>query len=856
MKNLNRLIFAFIFSLSFGALPLLAENLTINQTFTQDAQFNPFTTTNPLYGISFTGDITLYGDQSLVRVIFVTNTDEELLIYEVFPSVFESEQLVENCFETCYLDALVPASIKVIVIDASVTISTLHINRDPVLNPGQLQEDIKGVLELERVARINQYIMDNDLVWYADINPNIEMSYNQKRELFEDGIVPNLQGMEYYVGGFFSFGTDILPPANSNIVGAFDWRSRHGANRTDSPYFDGDDENWSGWIPPRFQQQGAADCYAFAPTYTIQALTNLYFNQHLDINLAEQDPISCKSLVPYSSDGSTGRAARYITEYGIVNEDCFPYAGNPVPLCSEKCENPDELIKPDDYDWYLGTSSDDYKIKRDIIENGTLVARTSTTMGHAMILVGYGSVKAGDEIFFVNPIDEQIIVPAGSPYIGQTYWIFEQSWGYWNNGTTFIYVIIPPEQLRIHIMKQPLTSLNYDVYDIPCLDEDGDGFYYWGIGEKPPTCPECPAEPDCDDSNPWLGPFDDEFNCQLLCENFVYQPVPYEINGTITFQDINYFDGDVIVTSGSELIVEGEMGFVEGAKLVVERNAILRINGGLLTSTCDNYWLGVELQGTSEGYQNPIDQGVVYITDGGIIENAIVGIRTCKAAGGFIVDGYSGGIIHANNAEFFNNVTAIHFYPYPLSSASIFVSCNFETDEGLPEGNTPDYFIKLNQINGVKFVGCSYNNASGIDYLHSGIYAFNSIFRLDGKCNSGTNPCTSWEYGWFRLLDYGIYAIYSQTNTYPDVRRHSFSLCKRGTYISGAVGARVTSNQFIMPEVGPFNNDDYGLYLNNSKYYHIEDNTFNGPYQLLGGIGLYINHSGTEWNQVYNNYFC
>jgi hypothetical protein len=212
-------------------------------------------------------------------------------------------------------------------------------------------------------------------------------------------------------------------------------------------------------------------------------------------------------------------------------------------------------------------------------------------------------------------------------------------------------------------------------------------------------------------------------------------------------QDVNYFDGDVIVTSGSELIVEGEMGFVEGAKLVVERNAILRINGGLLTSTCDNYWLGVELQGTSEGYQNPIDQGVVYITDGGIIENAIVGIRTCKAAGGLIVDGYSGGIIHANNAEFLNNLTAIHFYPYPLSSASVFVGCNFETDENLPEGETPDYFVKLNQINGVKFTGCSFDNAYGIDYLHSGIYAFNSTFSLDGKCNSGTTPCTSWEYG-------------------------------------------------------------------------------------------------------------
>jgi hypothetical protein len=855
MSNLNKIIFAFIFSLSFGMLPLLAENLTINQTFTEDSQFNPFTTNNPLYGISFTGNVTLNGDQSLLRVILVTNTDEELLIYEVFPSVFESEQISEYCYETCFLDALVPASIKVIVIDASVTISTLQINRDPVLNPGQLQLAVKEALELERVERINQYITDNDLAWYAGINQNLELSYNQKKELFEDGIVPNLQGMEYYVGGYFSFGTTLTPPPESQIVGNFDWRSRHGANRPDSPYFDGDDENWSSWIPPRFQQQGPADCYAFAPTYTIQALTNLYFNQHLDINLAEQDPISCIEQVSPGQDGGTGRASRYITEYGIVNEDCFPYAGIPVPDCSEKCENPDELIQPDDYDWYLGTSSDDYKIKRDIIENGTLVARTFTTMGHAMMLVGYGSVKAGDEIFFVNPIDEQIIVPPGSPYIGQTYWIFEQSWGIWNNGTTFIYIIIPPEQLRIHIMKQPLTSLNYDVNDIPCLDEDGDGFYYWGIGEKPPTCPECPAEPDCDDSNPWLGPFDEEFNCQLLCENFVYQPAPYEINGTITLQDINYFDGDVIVTSGSELIVEGEMGFVEGAKLVIERNAILRINGGLLTSTCDNYWLGVELHGTSDGYQNPLDQGVVYITEGGTIENAIVGIRTCKTAGGFVVDGYSGGIILASNAEFINNLTAIHFYPYPLNKVSNFLYCLFETDENLLEGNIPDYFVKMNNVRGVNFTACEFSNASGIDYLHSGIYAYNSLFLLAGKCIYGNDPCITWDYGNFRYLYYGVYALYAETTNYPDIRHQMFSWNKRGVYISGADGARVASCQFMLPPAGVFSNNEYGMYLDHSRFYHIESNNFSGAGLTVGELGLYINNSGADWNQVYNNYF-
>jgi hypothetical protein len=50
-------------------------------------------------------------------------------------------------------------------------------------------------------------------------------------------------------------------------------------------------------------------------------------------------------------------------------------------------------------------------------------------------------------------------------------------------------------------------------------------------------------------------------------------------------------------------------------------------------------------------------------------------------------------------------------------------------------------------------------------------------------------------------------------------------------------------------------NDYYGLYLNNSFAYHIEDNSFIGPNTFHGGIGVYINHSGQSWNQLYNNRF-
>lgn len=42
---------------------------------------------------------------------------------------------------------------------------------------------------------------------------------------------------------------------------------------------------------------------------------------------------------------------------------------------------------------------------------------------------------------------------------------------------------------------------------VTCSDNDNDGYYYWGLGAKPATCPKySPAEEDANDSNQLLGP--------------------------------------------------------------------------------------------------------------------------------------------------------------------------------------------------------------------------------------------------------------------------------------------------------------------------------------------------------------
>ena len=811
------------------------------------------------------GTIALNGDNSLIRVILVTDEGEELLIYEMFPAIYETSTLTNVYYETCYLNGIIPDYIKVIIVESSISINSFNIEIAPIQNAVLLQEAVKENLEISRVELINGFIAVNNLIWYAGVNPNLQLSYEQKRHLFEDNDVPNLQGLEYYVGGYYSVGIPTQSPDEDGIIDNFDWRSRHGANNPLSNYFDGDDETWSGWIPPRHQYQTGNDCFAHAPTITVEALCNLYFNQHIDLDLSQQELESCFNNAPWGPDGGTGRASRYIKEFGVVNESCFPYQYNPeiLPNCSERCSSPVELVKYQNYSWYNGDDFDEFTIKQDIIENGPLVCKiVSGVVDHAMILLGYGEIKIGDEIF--DPIgDEEIVIEPGSPFIGLNYWIFEQSWGLWNNETPFIYIVGGADELRIHVLKEPLTSMNYDIYDIACLDEDNDGYFNWGIADiKPPTCPSCPDERDCDDSNPWLGPFDDEYNCELLCENFTYQSSPFYINSIVTILDKQYFDCDVIVNPGYELIVKGEIGFVEGAKLIVKNNAKLTIDGGKLTGTCGNLWRGVEVRGTNSQPQNPSYQGMVQIINDGTIENALYGIRTIHAeddqnSEGEILDATSsGGIVYANGAKFINNKTAVRFYSYPYTSMSDFNECEFETNADLISGVTPDYFIWIDNISGIEIKDCSFNNTTGTDYLHSGIYSRDATFSIEGRCLSPVAPCNQWEYGWFRKLNYAVYVVNTNTIYYPDIRHTDFSLCKRSIYISSTDGARVTSCHFYMPAVLSFTQGDYGLYLNNSYGYHIEDNQFMGPASSqLGGIGLYINFSGEHWNQVYNNSF-
>jgi hypothetical protein len=161
------------------------------------------------------------------------------------------------------------------------------------------------------------------------------MSFEEKKELF-GGKVPDLQGIEYYLGGVFEvMEDDGMQPSRiattsrtSTIVSKFDWRDRHGRD----------------WNTSVKNQGNCGSCWAFGAIGAVEGLVNLYYNRKIDLDLSEQQMVSCTGGSCIGGTGGGSQALNYITTNGVVNETCFPYSASDEP-CSNICNSPTENIR-------------------------------------------------------------------------------------------------------------------------------------------------------------------------------------------------------------------------------------------------------------------------------------------------------------------------------------------------------------------------------------------------------------------------------------------------------------------------------------------------------------------------------
>ena len=577
------------------------NTINIKTSFSKDSNFD---LTNliksKVEGFCISGKGNLFSDSSMIRILVVDENSQELLIYEA-SAVFNQIGKVnlKNSQEETFLNSpFYPVKLTIQIIDAEIEINKLTYYESSISNKQLItQKKIKIESEIAdlKLKQVKSYIKRYNLFWSANNNNFSTRPYRYKKQILGEKV--NSYGFEYYSNGFFSTPSSSLKnnSITSNIkktllksattyVDEFDWRDRHGTNWVTSnkcqsgcyfPNYIDCDYNAQDWntdsidcVNDGGDYRKVGTCWAFSAVGTIEAVTNLYFNQHINYDLSEQQVVSCAHGV--AEPWYLASTLDYIRDNHVVTEECYPYIAENGD-CGNVCANPSDQISFSNYS-QLNTEAE---LKSNLISKGPLAAKMFD-WSHVLVCVGWGTVKAGDQIEFYP--DKYI--QSGDPIIGMTYWMLKQSdtKSGWPNHTGYFYMIdMPPYAYAINT---PISSNVYDSSDILCTDNDNDGYYWWGVGPKPSNCTCCSDEADGDDSNPNLGPMDAYGNCRVLTAPL---NCLYEINGTETWTTTHDSYAGYLVKSGGNLTINGASVDVKsGCLFKVETGGIFTMNSGTI----------------------------------------------------------------------------------------------------------------------------------------------------------------------------------------------------------------------------------------------------------------------------------
>lgn len=399
------------------------ETRNINQTFISTDTIYPFRYNDYCSGIFMDGSSKLFSKDGYIRVILLDNNEEEWLIYErnnLYAT--ETTSKFQNAsHETFLLDNIIPKAIIIESNQAVIELSDIRI--DKKLNTRTSIKDTYNSIfaqkNIQIANRINDTLSLYKKAWRADTTFLSNTRYQDKKRFFPNGI-PDLKGWDYYAYGYYSPLNDDTPEASDNIIKEFDWRTRHGANIQTSYYYNPDG---SGWIPRRRYGQVCAECWAFSTTYSVEAMVNLYFNKQYNDELSVQDILSCSNGGSWDNGGNTQIALNYVKNTGIVNDQCFPFKAYQDVPCEDKCSEPIELVRVNNYSAKL---MGEENIKRNLITKGPLVT-SIYNWGHAVSMVGFGIVKAGDPVLNADESNfYDVYVTEDSPDIGKPYYILNK----------------------------------------------------------------------------------------------------------------------------------------------------------------------------------------------------------------------------------------------------------------------------------------------------------------------------------------------------------------------------------------------------------------------------------------------
>lgn len=566
------------------------SSVVIGNTFSSDKSIQLPNVKKSVIGLSINGKIDRNDHEYFVRIVLKDKEGKEHLVMESYDEINDTSSFIlENyCEETALLPNIIPDSLFIFVFNAKLQldqISFSYLDDKSVFNPSSyrsLKKNLRQEQSQIKAEKINSYNKKHKKLWFAGVTDLCMADFSTRIRQLGFSISQNTGGLEYYIGGVFEMGAPIFrgPPNYSPYVKNFDWRNRHGRS----------------WMTPVKNQGGSMYCSSFSSIGALESLTNLHYNQSLNLDLSEQEAACCNTYLHpdlYYWGMPIDSVLLYITSHGVCDETSYPFVDYPQNCRSGEI-TPQYQVQPYGYR-NIGINPD--SIKKCLIHHGPLVSgyygsvaydiNTGDTIlegGHAMALVGYGTIQAGDKYSAINNNGvflESDSIDVRDERVGLTYWIFKNSYygqHQWEHDG-YMYLIFnnaqwmfPPYAYDLPVMTEGVNA------EIVWEDSDGDGYYFWGLGPKPSSCPYwVPDIPDGDDSNPQKG----AMNIYGNMANIGPFSSTYTIVSTVNYNINRGMNYDIVISDGGHLNITSEV-VMANCKIYVESGGTLVVDGGRL----------------------------------------------------------------------------------------------------------------------------------------------------------------------------------------------------------------------------------------------------------------------------------
>ena len=356
------------------------------------------------------------------------------------------------------------------------------------------------------------------------------------------------------------------------------------------------------------------------------------------------------------------------------------------------------------------------------------------------------------------------------------------------------------------------------------------------------------------------------FTFSYGCENHYTVSKEFDLRIPTTTVSGNAVSEGFVIDANATVTVTGKIIGKRDAKTIVPIGSRLKIDGGTMTSEDNVMWQGIEVWGnyfTHQYFTNgSFGQGYLELKNGAVIENAKCAVELWRP------DYWSttGGIIHATDATFRNNATAVHALCYtnhhPATNSEVsynafFNNCTFVVDDGYLGNEIFHRHVTLADVSGITFSGCDFSadrRVSGVHPWCIGISAYDANFLVDSPCTSNSVPCPDedLDHSTFTGLCSGIRAGGGRHPRSFTVRNTLFTNNDFGIYAENTDFPTILFNDFRIGGSCDFN---YGVCLRNVTGFCIEENLFR-PYSKLRSttIGIAVYHSNGV-NDIYRNTF-